>query len=76
MGERDEKVTLKCKLCLGDKFLSAAKNSTSNLKHLKTKHSSTTLVTRSIEEENDADALTQREINEHVAGYGKCPVFI
>lgn len=32
VGERDKNITVKCKLCLGDKCLSDVKNSTSNLK--------------------------------------------
>ncbi|CAJ1087669.1 chromosome alignment-maintaining phosphoprotein 1-like isoform X2 [Xyrichtys novacula] len=60
-GEKNQNnILVKCKLCLEDKILSTAKNSTSNLKkHLQARHSSVTLEARSTEGEEDAPAPKQ-----------------
>lgn len=62
VGERDKNnITVRCKLCPEDRTLSTARNSTSNLKkHLQAKHSSTELLARPVEEEEEEDGDAPR----------------
>ena len=57
VGEKDEKnITLRCRLCPGNKNLSCGKISTANLKkHIEAKHKNTTLVARGEEDHRDTN---------------------
>lgn len=84
VNEKEKNITVKCTLCVGEKLLSTAKNSTSNLKkHLASKHQSSTLVAKPAEEDdggapaskqqrlsfNSAKTVPISEVHKLVAGF-------
>uniref|UniRef100_A0A672FLL1 BED-type domain-containing protein n=1 Tax=Salarias fasciatus TaxID=181472 RepID=A0A672FLL1_SALFA len=59
VARRDKNVTVRCKLCPGQKHLSTSVNSTSNLsKHLERQHGSTKLVSKNIRGEREDGTVT------------------
>lgn len=67
-SEQDDKnITVKCTVCVGERLLSTAENSTSNLKkkkkNLTSKQHSITLSARPAEEEDDGAPATKQHLS-------------
>uniref|UniRef100_A0A8C0YUZ1 BED-type domain-containing protein n=1 Tax=Cyprinus carpio carpio TaxID=630221 RepID=A0A8C0YUZ1_CYPCA len=70
--EKEKGIIVKCKLCVGEKLLSTAKNTTSNLKkHLHAKHSTTELEERAPNDTSTPPQAKQQKLDFSSSSPGK-----